>query len=222
MPVPIRVFALMMQPLLSLGLKAVFNERPGYGWMNTDSELALQERLSRPQEGTVDLLLTDRVEDLENRPEWLASLRKCNPSLRILVLLSAYPSDVDIVKALRTGANGYLLQTANEELLLQALEAIVQGGSYIQPQVTPVVLAELRKPHHLVMSDCTGIELSDRERMLIQLAADGLSNVQIADVLGLREKTIRNLWSSLFERLGIADRTQAVLWAIRTGYAELR
>lgn len=212
----------MTQPLLSLGLKSVLSTLQGYEWIDTGDEFQFQELLAQPEEGVIDFILTDRTADLERRPEWLAHLKRVNTSLRILVFLSTFPANEDVLKALRAGANGYLLQTATEQVVLQAMEAILSGGSYLQPQVTPIVLSELRKPHRTLMPDSTGVELSKRELMLIQLATDGLSNVQIADVLGLREKTVRNLWSSLFERLGMNDRTEAVLWAIRTGHAELR
>lgn len=223
MPEVIRVFTLMMRPLLSLGLKSLFVDRPGFAWVDTPfDELGPDDVSANAQRKTIDLLMTDLAEELETRPDWIAGFKKNHPSLRVLVFLSAAPNDTAVLKSLRAGANGYLLQTATEEMVLRAVEAISQGGSYLQPQVTPVVLSELRKPRRLLLESSATVDLSQRERMLIQLAADGLSNVQIADVLGLREKTVRNLWSSLFEKLGMNDRTQAVLWAIRTGHAELR
>lgn len=221
-PGAVRIFPLMTQPLLSLGLKSILANQPNFNWVDIAEEDPFQEFLTHPGDETIDILLTDRTDDLEHRPDWLAQLRRLDPSLKILVFLSTLPRNEDVLKAMRVGANGYLLQTATEQIVLHAIETILEGGSYLQPQVTPIVLAELRKPHRVLIPDSTGIELSERELMLIQLAADGLSNIQIADVLGLREKTVRNLWSSLFERLGMNDRTQAVLWAIRTGHAKLR
>ncbi|MCL6597216.1 MAG: response regulator transcription factor [Alicyclobacillus macrosporangiidus] len=219
----VRVFTLMAQPLLQRGLQILIDTQPEYvyaGSFTHPEEVLRQMTPARP--GEVNVLMLDFDPAAESYRPFFSRLRKIDPDLRILFLLHLRTTESDVVRALRTGANGYLLQSVSEEGLLRALGAIVQGRSYLQPHVTPMVLSELRKPLYPMREWDAHVQLAERERMLLQLAADGLSNTQIADVLGLAEKTVRNMWSALFAKIGINDRTQAVLWAIRTGNAQLR
>ncbi|MCL6517834.1 response regulator transcription factor [Alicyclobacillus sp.] len=219
----VRVYTLMAQPLLQRGVQFLVETQPGYeyagSFMYPDDVLS---RLERPRPGQVNVLMLDFDPAAESYRTYFSRLRKIDPELRILFLLYLRATEGDVVRALRTGANGYLLQSVTEEGLLRALHEVVQGRSYLQPHVTPMVLAELRKPLYPMREWDVQVELGERDRMLLQLAADGLNNTQIADVLGLAEKTIRNMWSALFAKIGMNDRTQAVLWAIRTGNAQLR
>ncbi|SFU91075.1 LuxR C-terminal-related transcriptional regulator [Alicyclobacillus macrosporangiidus] len=219
----VRVFTLMAQPLLQRGLQILIDTQPEYVYAGsfTHPDEVLRQ-MTPAQPGEVNVLMLDFDPAAESYRPFFSRLRKIDPDLRILFLLHLRTTESDVVRALRTGANGYLLQSVSEEGLLRALGAIAQGRSYLQPHVTPMVLAELRKPLYPMREWDAHVELAERERMLLQLAADGLSNTQIADVLGLAEKTVRNMWSALFAKIGINDRTQAVLWAIRTGNAQLR
>lgn len=220
----VRVYALMIQPLVDLGLQMVFLEQFNFEYVGSFAELnGLTDALSDSPEHLTNILIVDYRATLELNRKLFASLRNLNENLRILLLLSSeFEDESIIVGALRAGADGYILHSATQEILMRAIEELVGGRSYLQPQVTPMVLSELRKPVHAMKEWDKRVDLTEQERMLIQLSADGLSNSQIADVFGLAEKTIRNLWSSLFKKLQMNDRTQAVLWAIRTGQAELR
>ncbi|MCF8563830.1 response regulator transcription factor [Alicyclobacillus tolerans] len=229
MPEVVRIYLCMTQPLLALGAAAVFGGKDGYEVIPTPTDLKDLEKVIEPRSPSgADILVVDFAPDYGERPDsftsqdFIASLRRVHPDLKILALLPPFQKEDTVLKALRTGASGYLFQTASPGMLLDAARVIAGGGAYLEPEMTPVVLTQLRKPSYLVQEAQNKIVLTERERFLVQLAADGLSNVQIADILGLREKTVRNLWSTLFEKLGISDRTQAVLWAVRTGNAELR
>lgn len=215
------------QPLLQLGLERVLSgmqectyegEVSGTGMLSH----RLQALTDGPHSMTKPILVVDyNPEDnvLENtirtvKSEW--------SDLGVLVFLPMLADETSVIRAMRFGADGYLLHTATPEIVMRAIREISNGRSFLQSQVTPVVLAEIRRPRATAQSFANEYDLSERDRMLLQLAADGLSNIQIADILGLAEKTVRNAWSQLFEKTGMTDRTQAVLWAIRSGQAELR
>ncbi|QSO50337.1 response regulator transcription factor [Alicyclobacillus curvatus] len=220
------LYSMFTQPLLQLGLERVVStlkECVYEGDISDGATLgyhlhALQDSLMAGK----PILIVDyhpNDEELERR---IRSLRTSFPELGLLVFLPMLADESSVVRAMRWGAEGYLLHTATPEIVIRALREIAQGRSFLQTQVTPIVLAEIRRPRAQAQAQSIEFELTDRDRMLLQLAADGLNNVQIADILGLAEKTVRNAWSQLFEKLGMTDRTQAVLWAIRSGQAELR
>lgn len=219
----IRIYTFRVQPLLCLGLEALFGRLEHCTYEGAFNDFArLNDALATPASGTADVLMLDFAEGFESYVDMLRELKRDHPGLHILFFLSTMIEDNAVVRALSAGVDGYLLQSATQEGVLRAVEAVTSGRAYLEPQVTPLVLAELRKPTFPMRETDVFVELSSRERKLIQLAADGLGNVEIADTLALSEKTVRNLWGFLFQKIGMNDKTQAVLWAIRTGQAELR
>jgi two-component system response regulator DegU len=212
----------MLPPLFERGIKSVILEQPGFVYQGAYHDLNCLKQALVASDSQVDLLIMDYHEAFDNYPQLLSGLRQANDRLRILFMLPPVFEESVLVHALRSGGDGYLLQSVSEDVLLDAIREITTGRGYIDSQMTPAVLEELRKPAYALREWDTDVVLTERERHLIQLAADGLNNVQIGQVLGLAEKTVRNMWSSLFDKIGYKDRTQAVLWAIRTGQAELR
>jgi DNA-binding NarL/FixJ family response regulator len=220
------LYSMFTQPLLQLGLERVLSGIKDCSYQGEVSDTAvLSECLSKlEQSGPLvkPILVVDyhpHDEDLEQK---VRSIRTQHSNLGVLVFLPMLADDSTVIRAMRWGADGYLLHTATPEVVVAAVSEIGRGRSFLQSQVTPIILAEIRRPQVLAQAQAGIFELTDRDRMLLQLAADGLSNVQIADILGLAEKTVRNAWSQLFEKIGMTDRTQAVLWAVRAGQAELR
>lgn len=149
-------------------------------------------------------------------------LQVCSKSeVRLGIFLPTFYDQETLIRALQLGADAYLLRTATADVLFEALTVLKRGSAFLQTDVTPVILEQLRHVPHAPV-DQTRLELDDRDRMLLQLAADGLSTQEVAQVLNVCQKTVRNRWSALFQKVGITDRTQAVLWALRSGQAELR
>lgn len=208
--------------MFDLGLQSVFIDMADYSYVGAFADLDELKQSFETSTHEFDVLVMDYHQAFTSYPQLLATLRNANPRLRILFVLPRVPEENVLLHALRSGGDGYLPQTVTREALLGAINEIVNGHCYIHTEITPAVLEELRKPVHTMKEWDSKVQLAERERLLIQLAADGLSNVQIGQVLGLAEKTVRNLWSTLFEKIGYKDRTQAVLWAIRTGQAEVR
>ena len=115
---------------------------------------------------------------------------------------------------MRAGACGYLVKTATFEQVVQAIELAAAGGSVIDPSMTLAILEEFRRLQGVGESRPTRVTLNHRELALLRLLADGMSNRQISDELGLAESTVKNNLSALFQKIGVRDRTQAVLYAI--------
>jgi DNA-binding NarL/FixJ family response regulator len=132
------------------------------------------------------------------------------PQTRIVVFTS-FSDRERIVEALDAGAIGYLLKDADPEQIHQAIRAAARGESPLDPKAAAALLASrASKPPG-------GVELTGRERQVLQLVVDGMANKQIARRLGISEKTVKGHLTNLFQRIGVTDRTQAALWAERTG-----
>lgn len=218
MEVYARIYTWRVLPLLGLGLRTLLQEYPEFQFEGgCDDAEQLIEALSNNLEEVRQVVIIDFTDGFTTALAQVESWRARCPRFNVIFLLPAYADDATLVRALRAGANGYLLQTASTQMVLKAITTVSAGQSYLGPEITPLALSELRRSTFIPDSSTDHLVLSEREQMLVQLSADGLSHGDIADVIGLAEKTIRNLWSGLFDKLGMADRTQVILWAVRTG-----
>jgi len=131
------------------------------------------------------------------------------PEARV-VMLTSFSERERILDALDAGAIGYLLKDAEPDELLRGVRAAARGESPLAPKAARAVLAarEERRP---------GDELTGREREVLILVGEGLPNKLIARRMGISEKTVKTHLTSVFQRIGVSDRTQAALWARRNG-----
>ena len=137
-------------------------------------------------------------------------VRETSPETHVVIFTSFSDRD-GIVRALDAGAVGYLLKDAEPEEIHAALRAASRGEAPLAPRAAAALLADRRS------RASSEVELSPREREVLQLVLDGLANKQIARRLGISEKTVKGHLTNLFQRIGVTDRTQAALWAERTG-----
>jgi DNA-binding NarL/FixJ family response regulator len=169
-----------------------------------------EEAIALCADATPDVLLLDlQMPDLDGT-QVTGRVLSVAPSTRIVVFTSF--SDRDrILGALDAGAIGYLLKDAEPEELHAAIRAAARGEAPLAPKAAAALLADrgvAKKP---------AIELTVRERDVLALVIDGMGNKQIARRLGISEKTVKGHLTNLFQRIGVADRTQAALWAERNG-----
>jgi len=129
-----------------------------------------------------------------------------------IVVFTSFSDREQIVQALDAGAIGYLLKDAEPEEIHEAIRAAARGESPLDPKAAAELLASRaeRRP-------AATVELTARERDVLALVIAGDANKQIARKLGISEKTVKGHLTNLFQRIGVADRTQAALWAEREG-----
>lgn len=166
-----------------------------------------------------DLVLMDLKMPVMNGIQATRKLREQYPDMHVLVL-TTYADDEWLFDAIRSGASGYLLKDRPRTELIEAIKGTVAGDAYIDPAVARKVLTNVAQTPPL-KSRQTRISLSPREAEILELLALGLSNSDIAQRLFLSEGTVRNYMSALFTRLGVSDRTQAVVVALREGLVDI-
>ncbi|MBE8989840.1 MULTISPECIES: response regulator transcription factor [unclassified Nostoc] len=127
-----------------------------------------------------------------------------------MIVLTTYDGDEDIYRALRAGAKGYLLKDAEPEALLNAIHIVHSGQQYIPSEVAAKLVQRMNIP-----------ELSDREQEVVCQMARGLSNQDIAAALNITESTVKFHINRILSKLGVSDRTQAVITALKRGLAKL-
>ncbi|WP_051914365.1 response regulator [Thermorudis peleae] len=132
-----------------------------------------------------------------------------------VIMLTMYQDDEYVIHAIRAGAKSYLVKSTKAEELLRAIHVAAEGGSAIDPALAPVLMREYQRL--LSRTPVGRQQLSDRELAMLRLLSQGYSNRQIAEQLNLAESTVKNSLSALFQKLGVRDRTQAVIYAISHG-----
>jgi DNA-binding NarL/FixJ family response regulator len=138
------------------------------------------------------------------------------PSTRVIALTS-FLDDDKVLPAVRAGAAGYLLKDVEPQELVRAIRTVYGGEGLLHPAVTARVMAEAAGRGRTNSPD----SLTEREREVLGLIARGLSNKRIALDLSISEKTVKAHVSSILGKLGVTDRTQAALQAVREGWVEL-
>jgi DNA-binding NarL/FixJ family response regulator len=143
--------------------------------------------------------------------EVVQRLRASHPDVKVVVLTSFAGQDA-VLPAVRAGVAGYLLKDVGPAELADALRTVHAGGSPLHPRVAATVMRSVGGP----VRD----QLTAREREVLRLVARGLSNRLIARELALAEKTVKTHVSAILSKLGVADRTQAALYAVRAGLVD--
>jgi DNA-binding NarL/FixJ family response regulator len=167
-----------------------------------------EEALTRIPPTKPDVALLDvRLPDGDG-VEVCREVRSRNPEIRCLILTS-FSDDEALFQAIMAGASGYLLKQIKGTDLVDSVRRVAAGQSLLDPSVTAQVLDRLRAP---AAADELG-DLTEQERKILDLIADGLTNRQIAEQVHLAEKTVKNYVSNILAKLGMERRTQAAVFA---------
>ena len=162
-----------------------------------------------------DLVMMDLKMPVMNGVEATRQIKTRYPTVKVLVL-TTYGTDDWVLDAIRAGASGYLLKDAPREEVLKAIRGTVEGKIYLDPSVAGKVIGEISNTKKKTATMLTD-KLTQREIEVLQLLAKGLSNEDISKKLFLSEGTVRNHISSIVDKLGVSDRTQAAIIAIQHG-----
>ena len=203
----IRILTVDDHPLLRKGIAAL---------VNTESDMKLVAEASNGQEAIEqfrlrrpDVTLMDLQMPSLNGIEAISGIRSEFPGARIIVL-TTYTGDVQVLRALKAGARGYILKGHVHRGLLEAIRAVHAG----QKRIPPEIAADLAE--HAVDD-----ELTPREIDVLRLIAAGNANKQIADQLSIGEATVKGYITNILSKLGSNDRTHAVTIGLKRGIIEL-
>jgi two-component system response regulator DevR len=202
----IGVFLLDDHEMVRRGIADLLTEEPGItvvGEAATAAEAVRRIPAAQPDVALLDARLPDG-----SGIDVCRDLRASAPAVRCLILTS-YDDDDAIFAAVMAGAAGYLLKEIRGTSLVDAIRQVAAGKSLLDPAVTERLLTRLREGEP---SDPRLASLTDREREVLNLIADGLTNREIGSALFLSEKTVKNYVSGLFAKLGMQRRTQAAVY----------
>ena len=197
------------------GLRALIDTEPGMKLIDEAKdgiEAVLKARQHQP-----DVILLDMVMPRQDGLETIKHIKAERPDARILVLTS-FAEDEKVFPAIKAGALGYILKDASPNQLLQAIHDVYRGESSLHPTIARKLIMEL---HQAPNQPLTEDPLTEREVDVLKQVAQGHSNQQIAENLVLSERTVRAHVSHILEKLHLANRTQAALYALRNGISDL-
>lgn len=165
-----------------------------------------------------DVILLDMAMPKQDGLTTIPKLKEVLPEVRILVLTSFADSDT-VYQAIKSGALGFMLKDARREQLIQAIHDVAEGKASISPTIAIKVIQEVNHPSEVLY---TSSPLTPRELETLRLIARGLTNQEIAASLSVAERTVAKYVSSILDKLHLANRTQAALYAIREGLTEAK
>ncbi len=208
---PLRVLVVEDHPLFRKGVVALLESVPGFvvaGTATTGEEAVASARTLRPDVVLMDLQLPG-ISGIEAT----RAVVTADPEVRVLVL-SLFEDEDSVFLALRAGARGYVLKDADEEELTGAIRAVARGEAIFSQAVAGRVLAYFSRPQE---TPKVFPALTDREREILGLIAQGRPNPVIARTLSLSPKTVANYVSAIFAKLQVADRAEAMIRAREAG-----
>ena len=210
---PLSVLVADDHPFFRDGLRSLLTSSPDTELIGEAS--TGEEAISLAAELQPDVILMDIQMPGMGGIEATRRIVEDNPNVRVLVV-TMFEDDGTVFRAMRAGARGYMLKGANYAEMLRAIRAIGNGEAIFSPQVA-VRLADYFASIRPAAQPQVFPELSDREREILDLIAQGHKNPEIAKRLYLSPKTVRNHVSNILSKLQVADRTQAIIRAREAG-----
>ncbi|MEX1047662.1 MAG: response regulator transcription factor [Actinomycetota bacterium] len=208
---PLRVLIVDDHEVVRDGLKSLFKSTEDIvvaGEAGTVGEAIDEADRTRPDVVVMDVRLADG-----SGIEATREIRAKHPKTQV-IMLTSFADDEALFASIMAGASGYVLKQVRSGELIRAIRAVGEGKSLLDPDVTKSVLDRLRKGKHL-MKDEKLARLSPQEERILAAVADGKTNREIGEDLGLAEKTVKNYVSSILSKLEVARRAEAAAYMAR-------
>lgn len=214
----IRVLVADDHPLIRQGLAQVLE-------MESDIEIVGeagngQECVEKAVALKPDVVMVDINMPVMNGLEASRAIKEVLPDVGVLIL-TIHDADEYLLEAVRSGVDGYVLKDVDPSVLVQAIRAIRAGRGYLHPSLGVRLMHGVRRQQGSRQERAEDV-LTAREIEVLHLLAEGVSNREIAERLFISEKTVKNHTNSIFRKMGVSDRTQAVLQAIKKGWVHVR
>lgn len=211
----IRVALVEDQTIVRQGLKSLLA-------LNDDIEVAAEasdgeEAIAVIEREKPDVVLLDLRMPKKSGLEVLQTLRE-RGTMRPTLILTTFDDDTMLFETIRAGAKGWMLKDVSLERLTGAIRTLASGGTCIEPVITERIMRALSASNVAFESAELPEPLTDREKTILRLLAGGYSNREISDLLNISDGTVKNHISSVLAKLGVRDRTRAVLKAIDLGF----
>jgi two-component system NarL family response regulator len=204
---PIRLLIVDDHPAFRVGLAALIENEPDMQVIGETGDG--REALEIFRREQPDVVLMDlRLHGLSG-VEAIMAIRKESPRARVIVV-TTYDWDEDIYRAIQSGAKSYLLKDMSKEEIVGTIRAVHGGEQKLPPNVASLLQKRLQRP-----------ELTERELEVLQLLTKGRSNREIGSALFISEDTVKSHLKTLFAKLGVQDRTEAAISAVRHGIVHL-
>jgi two-component system response regulator DevR len=209
---PISVFIVDDHEVVRVGLRTLLSRAPEIEVIG-EAE-SVQQAVAKITELLPDVVLLDvRLKDGSGF-EVSREVQKLDKDVRVLVL-TAFSDDEMIMQAISAGADGYLLKEIGRDQLVEAIQKVASGQSILDPAVTGRVFGKMQA----LIQDPNGgnrlNSLSAQERKVLALVAEGKTNKEIAAAMGLSDKTIKNYFSNILEKLQLSRRSQAAAYFVQ-------
>ena len=179
-----------------------------------------EEAVSKVATLVPDILLLDINMPKMNGLEVIKQVSQQQPKVRIIVL-TMHDDENYVIEVIKAGAVGYLLKDIEPGMLVKAIRTVYDGESFIYPCLAKKLFGEINRQHVKNLEAAKMIGRSKEERLnyreieVLEMVCKGMSNQEVAKTLFLSEKTVKNHLTSIFRKIGVTDRTQAVLYAIK-------
>jgi len=211
----IRVYIADDHPVVRRGIRQLLSTEAG---IEVVGEAANgREAVSAVEDLKPDIVLMDLVMPVMDGIEAIRRIKAAHPSIQILVLTS-FATDDKVFPAIKAGALGYLIKDTGPEELVHAIQQVHRGEPTLHPSIAQKLLKELALTAERAPARDP---LTDREVQVLKLIARGLNNQEIAETLVVSVATVYTHVSKILEKLHVASRTQAALYALREGLASL-